>query len=54
MNSSAKNPNPLTRIRITFRGNVLSVSEVISFVSSLNYIPSESTFRILVIALISA
>jgi hypothetical protein len=42
------------RIRITISGHVLSVPDVISFVSSPNYVPSESTFRILVITLISA
>jgi hypothetical protein len=46
--------NALTWIRITFHGNVLSVPEVIGFVISLNCIPFESTFRILVIALISS
>jgi hypothetical protein len=50
--------NALTRIRITFHGNALSVPEVISFVinivGGLNCIPFESTFRILVIALISS
>jgi hypothetical protein len=49
--------NALMWIRITFHGNVLSIPEVISFVinvvGSLNCIPFESTFRILVIASIS-
>jgi len=49
--------NALMWIHITFQGNIFSVPEVISFmingVSSLNCIPFESTFRILVIALVS-
>jgi hypothetical protein len=50
--------NALTWIHITFHGNVFSIPEVISFVinevGSLNCIPFESTFRILVIALVSS
>jgi hypothetical protein len=48
----------LTRIRITFHGNLLSAPGVISFVingaSSLDCTPFESVFTILVIALISS
>jgi hypothetical protein len=50
--------NALTRICITFHINVLSIPEVTSFminiVGSLNCISFKSTFRILVIALISS
>jgi hypothetical protein len=50
--------NALTWNHITFHINVLSVPEVISVVingvSSLNCIPFESIFRILVIALIGS
>ena len=53
--------NALTRIRVTFHGNVLSVPKVITFVinvvgglKALDYVPFNYTFGILVIALISS